>query len=586
MFEIGATLREARERRQLTYEQVEAETKIRAKYLRALEEEEFDSLPSGTYVRGFLRAYASYLGPRRAPLRRRVRVALRHAARRRAVPQPARAADDAAAGVLERGARRADRRGRDRRALLRRLALRAGRGGVAAELHGDEHPELPSATTIRELRTTTTTVTTARRDADHRRGRRRACASTSATPSTWVKITRISTGKVDRPEAGRRRAAISAAARSRTTTASRSRPASPGNVSLHVNGHTFQLEAARGRGSSRPTPRPRTSCPARSRSRRSPRAAVTAAQAVGGAARHRAGAPARPRRRRQHALPRTRAGRARLRPAARQHRGRRPRRDRRRAARPRRARSRDHLGRPRADARRPHGRGRGRGRGRRARRGRGGCSRRSSAITAEYARRRGADPALNRDGDRKQALVPRGATVIPPAGTAPGPAAARSAAVTLLVLPGPPRELAAVWRAALGARADRSAARARGHAPAPHAARLRQRASRRSRGRSPPPAATPAGTRTTICARAARGRGHGARRARERRRRSPRSWRACASASAMPSTPRTSGRWRSSCWPGCARAACASRWRSRARRASSARGSPTSPAPPTCCSAA
>ena len=62
MFEIGATLREARERRQLTYEQVEAETKIRAKYLRALEEEEFDSLPSGTYVRGFLRAYASYLG--------------------------------------------------------------------------------------------------------------------------------------------------------------------------------------------------------------------------------------------------------------------------------------------------------------------------------------------------------------------------------------------------------------------------------------------------------------------------------------------------------------------------------------------
>jgi cytoskeletal protein RodZ len=62
MFEIGATLREARERRQLTYEQVEAEIKIRAKYLRALEEEEFNSLPSGTYVRGFLRAYASYLG--------------------------------------------------------------------------------------------------------------------------------------------------------------------------------------------------------------------------------------------------------------------------------------------------------------------------------------------------------------------------------------------------------------------------------------------------------------------------------------------------------------------------------------------
>ena len=46
MFEIGATLREARERRQLTYEQVEAEIKIRAKYLRALEEEATPALVS------------------------------------------------------------------------------------------------------------------------------------------------------------------------------------------------------------------------------------------------------------------------------------------------------------------------------------------------------------------------------------------------------------------------------------------------------------------------------------------------------------------------------------------------------------
>ena len=71
-----------------------------------------------------------------------------------------------------------------------------------------------------------------------------------------------------------------------------------------------------------------------------------------------------------------------------------------------------------------------------------------AAITAEYARRRGADPALNRDGDRKQALVPRGATVIPPAGTAPGllmPFGGGS----VLVLPGPPRELATVWGRAL-----------------------------------------------------------------------------------------------------------------------------------------
>jgi nicotinamide-nucleotide amidase len=71
-----------------------------------------------------------------------------------------------------------------------------------------------------------------------------------------------------------------------------------------------------------------------------------------------------------------------------------------------------------------------------------------SAITGEYARRRGTDPALNREGDRKQALVPRGATVIPPAGTAPGLLLALGGA-HVLVLPGPPRELAAVWRDAL-----------------------------------------------------------------------------------------------------------------------------------------
>jgi cytoskeleton protein RodZ len=61
MFEIGNTLREARLRRGLDVMECEAETKIRAKYLRAMEEEKFDLLPSPTYVRGFLRAYAEFL---------------------------------------------------------------------------------------------------------------------------------------------------------------------------------------------------------------------------------------------------------------------------------------------------------------------------------------------------------------------------------------------------------------------------------------------------------------------------------------------------------------------------------------------
>jgi cytoskeletal protein RodZ len=62
VFEIGNSLREARTRRRIGLAQVEQETKIRGKYLRALEDEQFDVLPSQTYVKGFLRTYADYLG--------------------------------------------------------------------------------------------------------------------------------------------------------------------------------------------------------------------------------------------------------------------------------------------------------------------------------------------------------------------------------------------------------------------------------------------------------------------------------------------------------------------------------------------
>ena len=62
MFEIGNSLREARVRQQLELTEVELATKIRARYLRALEEESFEALPAQTYVKGFLRTYADYLG--------------------------------------------------------------------------------------------------------------------------------------------------------------------------------------------------------------------------------------------------------------------------------------------------------------------------------------------------------------------------------------------------------------------------------------------------------------------------------------------------------------------------------------------
>ncbi|HVY96410.1 MAG TPA: helix-turn-helix domain-containing protein [Solirubrobacterales bacterium] len=59
---VGATLREARNRRKIDLSQVEAATKIRVRYLRAIENEEWDLLPGDAYARAFVRAYASYLG--------------------------------------------------------------------------------------------------------------------------------------------------------------------------------------------------------------------------------------------------------------------------------------------------------------------------------------------------------------------------------------------------------------------------------------------------------------------------------------------------------------------------------------------
>jgi cytoskeleton protein RodZ len=62
VFEIGNSLREARLRQGLDFPEIEQATKIRGKYLRALEEEAFEVLPAQTYVKGFLRSYADYLG--------------------------------------------------------------------------------------------------------------------------------------------------------------------------------------------------------------------------------------------------------------------------------------------------------------------------------------------------------------------------------------------------------------------------------------------------------------------------------------------------------------------------------------------
>jgi cytoskeleton protein RodZ len=62
MADIGSTLREARIRARIDISEVEARTKIRAKYLRAIENEEWDLLPGPVYVKSFLRTYGDFLG--------------------------------------------------------------------------------------------------------------------------------------------------------------------------------------------------------------------------------------------------------------------------------------------------------------------------------------------------------------------------------------------------------------------------------------------------------------------------------------------------------------------------------------------
>jgi cytoskeleton protein RodZ len=62
VFEIGNSLRGARKRQKLELSDVERATRIRTKYLEALEEERFDVLPGTAYVKGFLRTYADFLG--------------------------------------------------------------------------------------------------------------------------------------------------------------------------------------------------------------------------------------------------------------------------------------------------------------------------------------------------------------------------------------------------------------------------------------------------------------------------------------------------------------------------------------------
>ncbi len=58
----GVRLREIREEKKLSFTDIEQEIKIREKYIRALEEENYEIFPAEIYVTGFLSSYSKYLG--------------------------------------------------------------------------------------------------------------------------------------------------------------------------------------------------------------------------------------------------------------------------------------------------------------------------------------------------------------------------------------------------------------------------------------------------------------------------------------------------------------------------------------------
>lgn len=62
MGDFGDKFRKAREKKELSFDDVSNVTKISARMLRAIEEEHFDDLPGGVFNKGFIRAYAKHLG--------------------------------------------------------------------------------------------------------------------------------------------------------------------------------------------------------------------------------------------------------------------------------------------------------------------------------------------------------------------------------------------------------------------------------------------------------------------------------------------------------------------------------------------
>lgn len=62
MVSFGENLRREREMRGISLKEISAATKVSVRFLECLEDDEFSSIPGGIFTRGFIRAYAGYLG--------------------------------------------------------------------------------------------------------------------------------------------------------------------------------------------------------------------------------------------------------------------------------------------------------------------------------------------------------------------------------------------------------------------------------------------------------------------------------------------------------------------------------------------
>jgi cytoskeleton protein RodZ len=172
VFEIGSSLREARERQKLELSRIERDTRIRAKFLQALEDEQFDRIPAPAYARGFLRTYADYLGLDAQ------RFVDEYNARFAPAEEP-----QAAAPV------RIRRPGRLRRRLLVvvPVALAVGLVAWGFSLGGGHHHPGPLRPSLPHTRVSTTTPPPAPRTAPQKPGRARISLVATRGPC-WLSV--------------------------------------------------------------------------------------------------------------------------------------------------------------------------------------------------------------------------------------------------------------------------------------------------------------------------------------------------------------------------------------------------------------